>query len=60
MNLFENIEVNKKAFAALPKKLRALKIFEWHLRKANLGKEHLRRHVGLCRTFFKEPEHCRN
>ena len=60
MNLFEHIEWNKKSFTRLPKKLRALKIFEWHLRKANLGKEHLERHVGLCRTFFKEPEHCGN
>ena len=60
VNLFEHIEVNKKMFARLPKKLRALKIFEWRLRKANLGKEHLKRHAGFCRTFTTEQEHCRN
>ena len=60
VNLFEHIEVNKKMFARLPKKLRALKIFERRLRKANLGKEHLKRHAGFCRTFTTEQEHCRN
>ena len=59
VNLFEHIEVNKKMFARLPKKLRALKIFEWRLRRA-VDNEHLKRHVGLCRTFLKEPEHCGN
>ncbi len=59
VNLFEHIEVNKRMFARLPKKLRALKIFEWRLRKANL-EEHLKRHAGFCRTFTTEPERCRN
>ncbi len=57
LNLFEHIELNKKEFARLPKRLRALKILERRLRRA-VDNEHLERHVGLCRTFFKEPEYC--
>ena len=60
MNLFENIELNKKLWARNPESVRGLKRLERHLRKANLDNEHLRRHVGLCRTFLKEPEHCGN
>ena len=59
MNLFEHIELNKKLFTRLPKRLRALKILERRLRRA-VDNEHLERHVGLCRTFFKEPEYCGN
>ena len=59
MNLFEHIELNKKHFAGLPKKVRSLNILERRLRRA-VDNEHLKRHVGLCRTFFKEPEHCGN
>ena len=55
----ENIEVNKKITVGYPEKVRALKILEWRLRRA-VDDEHLKRHVGLCRTFLKEPEHCGN
>ena len=59
VNLFEHIEVNKKTAAGYPDKVKALKILEWHLRRA-VDNEYLKRHVGLCRTFLKEPEHCGN
>ncbi len=59
VNLFENIEVNKKTSVEFPEIVKALKRFERHLRRA-VDNEHLKRHVGLCRTFLKEPEHCGN
>ena len=59
VNVFEHIEVNKKGVVDYPQKIKALKLFEWKLRRA-VNNEHLRRHVGLCRTFLKEPEHCGN
>ena len=59
LNLFEHIEENVKGVVGYPEKIKALKLFEWKLRRA-VDKEHLKRHVGLCRTFLKEPEHCGN
>ena len=61
VNLFEHIELTKKVAAGYrdPEKVRALKVIERRLRRA-VDNEHLKRHVGLCRTFLKEPEHCGN
>ncbi len=59
VNLFEQIEVNKKAAAGYPEKVKALNVFERQLRRA-VDNEHLGRHVGLCRRFLNEPEHCGN
>ncbi len=59
VNLFEHIEVNKKAAAGYPEKVKALNVFERQLRRA-VDNEHLGRHVGLCRRFLNEPEHCGN
>ncbi len=58
-NVFEHIEANLETIADLPERIKGLK-FVKRLLHDNLDKEHFRRHVGLCRTFFKEPEHCGN
>ena len=59
LNLFEHIEENVKGVVDYPEKIKALKLIEWKLRRA-VDKEHLKRHVGLCRAFLGEPEHCGN
>ena len=59
VNLFEHIEHNMETYADSPYRLKALARLKRILHD-NIDKEHLRRHVGLCRAFLKEPEHCGN
>ncbi len=56
-NVFEQIEHNLKLAEELPYRTKELKFLRKILHH-NLDKEDLTRHLGLCRTFLREPEHC--
>ena len=61
VNVFEHIEQNLKIAKEreLPYTTKALNFLKGLLHY-NLGEEHLKRHLGLCRVFLQEPEHCGN